>query len=107
MSAPDLKSLVEDRAGGRGLPSWAITLISLVVVLALWEVFGRKVNPIFGSYPSAIAAAAVKLVVSGELPTAAWTSLQAFFAGYVLSAVVGVPLGLFIGRSRVLEAAIG
>jgi NitT/TauT family transport system permease protein len=84
-----------------------ITLISLVVVLAFWEFFGRKVNPIFGSYPSAIAAAFWMLLRSGELAAATWLSLQAFLAGYVLAAGVGVPLGLLIGRSRILEAAIG
>src|SRR3546814_2261006 len=41
----------------RELPGWVITLISLVVLVGAWEVFGRDVNPIFGSYPSAIAVA--------------------------------------------------
>ena len=89
------------------LPSWVITVASLIVVLAFWEFFGRKINPIFGSYPSAIALAFWKLLQTGELLKATWLSLQAFLAGYLLAASVGVPLGLFIGRSRILEAAIG
>ena len=34
-------------------------------------------------------------------------SLRPFGVGYVLAIVVGVPLGLVIGRFRVVEAAIG
>ena len=31
-----------------------IRLISLVIVLALWEFYGRRVNPILFTYPLAI-----------------------------------------------------
>ena len=48
-----------------------------------------------------------KLVGSGKLAAALIDSLRPFAAGYALAIVVGVPLGLLIGRFRVLEAAIG
>lgn len=105
MAAPPLK--LSSSAGVDKVPSWLITVASLIVVLAFWEFFGRKIDPIFGSYPSAIALAFWKLLKTGELLEATWLSLQAFLAGYVLAVVVGVPLGLVIGRSRVVEAAIG
>ena len=41
----------------RAVPSWVITVGSLVVLLGAWEIFGRDINPVFGSYPSAIAEA--------------------------------------------------
>ena len=89
------------------IPRWAITVSSVVVLLLAWEFFGRDVNPVMGSYPTAIAAAGWDLLRSGLLMDALWDSLKAFIAGFVLSIVVGVPLGLAIGRSRFLEAAIG
>jgi len=39
------------------MPRWSITLASLAVLIGLWEFFGRDINPVFGSYPSAITAA--------------------------------------------------
>jgi hypothetical protein len=39
----------------RPLPSWVITVASLVVLLGAWEIFGRDVNPVFGSRRSATA----------------------------------------------------
>ena len=41
----------------RPLPNWVITIGSLVVLLGAWEILGRDINPVFGSYPSAIAEA--------------------------------------------------
>src|SRR5262245_29371618 len=91
----------------RRVPSWLITVASVALVLLLWEWFGRDVNPVFGSYPSAIALAFVDLVRSGKLGTALIESLQPFVAGYLLAIVLGVPLGLLIGRFRVAEAGLG
>jgi NitT/TauT family transport system permease protein len=100
---------VPDLAGGarRGVPRWVITLCSLAVLLALWEWFGRDINPVFGSYPSAIAVAFWDLAQSGKLGEAMIQSLQPFVVGYALAILFGVPLGLVIGRYRVAEAALG
>ena len=89
------------------MPRWAITSLSVAVLLGVWEFFGRDVNPVFGSYPSAIALAFVELVRTGQLGAALYESLRPFVVGYGLAIVVGVPLGLVIGRFRIVEAALG
>jgi ABC-type nitrate/sulfonate/bicarbonate transport system permease component len=91
----------------RPLPRWAITTMSIVCALILWEIFGRDINPVFGSYPSAIAVAFWNLLVTGQLQSALYESLRPFALGYCLAIVVGIPLGLVIGRFRVAEAALG
>jgi ABC-type nitrate/sulfonate/bicarbonate transport system permease component len=89
------------------MPSWLITTGSVVLVLIVWQLCGPFINPLFGTYPTAIVAAFWKLVGSGKLAAALLDSLRPFAAGYALAIVIGVPLGLLIGRFRVLEAAIG
>src|SRR5215208_4623565 len=96
-----------DASQRRQLPSWIITVGSIVTVVLAWEFFGRDINPVFGSYPSAILEAGIALVRSGKLWTALLESLQPFAVGYLLAIVVGVPLGLVTGRFRTVEAAIG
>ena len=98
-----------DDASGRraGVPRWAVTTLSLAVVLLLWEVFGRDINPVFGSYPSAIVVAFWDLAVSGVLAKALVQSLQPFIVGFGLAIIIGVPLGLVIGGFRAVEAALG
>jgi NitT/TauT family transport system permease protein len=91
----------------RQIPRGAITLISIVCLLALWEIFGRDINPVFGSYPSAIAVAFWELLSTGQLTSALYDSLRSFLLGYGLAIVIGVPVGLVIGRSRTAEAAFG
>ncbi|HVZ50818.1 MAG TPA: ABC transporter permease, partial [Pseudolabrys sp.] len=86
---------------------WVITSISISCLLILWEIFGRQVNPVFGSYPSAIAVAFWDLLVSGELMSALIDSLRPFLLGYALAIAIGVPIGLVIGRFRTAEAAFG
>lgn len=88
------------------LPSPLITVISTVVILGLWELLGRQINPLFMSYPSAIAIEFKDSLASGELIEALLASLQPLAVGYLLCAL-GIPLGILIGRFRVVEAAIG
>jgi NitT/TauT family transport system permease protein len=91
----------------RPVPSWVITIGSLVALLGAWEIFGRDINPVFGSYPSAIAEAGWELARTGKLWTALSDSLRPFLLGYALAIVIGVPIGLVTGRFRTVEAAIG
>ena len=97
----------EEIAERKPLPRWMITIVSVVLVLIVWEIFGRRINPVFGSYPSAIAEAFWELLITGQLWSALYESLRPFVIGYALAIVVGVPLGLFIGGFRAAEAALG
>jgi NitT/TauT family transport system permease protein len=97
----------EETGERRPLPRWMITVASVTILLIVWEIFGRRINPVFGSYPSAIAEAFWELVVTGQLWSALFDSLRPFVIGYALAILVGVPLGLFIGGFRAAEAALG
>lgn len=81
-----------------------LQLASLVIVLAAWEVIGRQ-NPVFASYPSAIAEAAVRVFVPQLLP-AMLTSLHALAVGFAIAAPIGVLLGFGLGRVRAIRVAL-
>src|SRR5262252_8518810 len=76
---------------------------SVVVVLSLWEIFGRQVDPLFLSYPSAIARAFFQLLGAGEFDRPALGSLQVFAIGLIAALVLGIALGLLMGRYRLAE----
>ena len=79
---------------------------SLLVFLTAWEIYGRRTDPILLTYPTAVARAAFDLVLSGELPRQLLLSLLGLAAGFAASVILGVGLGLVMGRSRVAEAAL-
>ena len=83
-----------------------VPIASLAATLVLWEWFGRGVNPILFSYPTAILAVLPKMVASGELPRAMLESYQSLAVGYFSAVVIGIALGLAIGRFRFLELAL-
>jgi ABC-type nitrate/sulfonate/bicarbonate transport system permease component len=82
-----------------------VRLLSITLVLLVWEVGGRRVNPLFMSYPSAIVRAAAAMFASGELVSALGSSLWTLLLGFVTASVIGIALGLLIGRYRVVDAA--
>jgi ABC-type nitrate/sulfonate/bicarbonate transport system permease component len=82
-----------------------VRLISFVVVISLWEYFGRRINPILFTYPSAIAQAFVSLVASGELQSYMTSSLLVLTYASILAIVVGVLLGVVMGRYAIVEWA--
>jgi len=83
-----------------------IRTASVIVFLILWEIYGRRTDPILFTYPTAIAVAFWKLLISGELVQQLLVSLSALASGFGASLVLGVILGLAMGRSRLAEAAL-
>ncbi|HEX5492995.1 MAG TPA: ABC transporter permease [Mycobacteriales bacterium] len=83
-------------------PRLLLPLAAGVVFLGLWEVFGRLSNPILFAPPSRIYQAFVDLTESGTLPAALAVTLNTLAVGYALSVVVGIALGVLIGRRQML-----
>jgi NitT/TauT family transport system permease protein len=91
----------------RTLQTLAIRIVSVVVVLALWQYVGSGIDPVLFTTPSAVAQAAYGMIVSGELWNYLWPSLLVFAAGLTIAAVVGVATGLALARYWVIDVAFG
>jgi ABC-type nitrate/sulfonate/bicarbonate transport system permease component len=78
--------------------------IAVAVFLVAWQLYGASINPIFLATPSAVAAAFVELVQSGELWAAILKSLQGLAIGFALAIVAGIILGILMGRYRTINA---
>jgi ABC-type nitrate/sulfonate/bicarbonate transport system permease component len=100
--APDIEELGQPPRSNRNK---VIRLVSVIGVLVGWEVFGRQIEPLFMSYPTAIAVSASEMIRSGELIAALLDSLGTLLLGFVVASVIGIAIGLLIGRYRTVEAA--
>jgi NitT/TauT family transport system permease protein len=82
----------------------ALRLISLVVVLGIWQVWGSG-HPLFASYPSAILDAALENF-AGEIWPAFVTTITALLVGLAIATPIGIGIGFAMGRIRLLDVAL-
>ncbi len=74
--------------------------IAVALALAVWEAIARSgsVNPLFMSSPYQVAAKLVELFGTGSIWRHVWASGQEALFGFALATLVGVPLGIVMGR---------
>ncbi|MGH2628097.1 MAG: ABC transporter permease [Anaerolineales bacterium] len=85
---------------------WGLRLTSVITMLAVWEALGRGLGGLLMPTASETLAALVRLLRGGELWRALWISNQALLIGYLAALLVGIPLGLAIGRWRQVERPV-
>ncbi|WP_245920766.1 ABC transporter permease [Brachybacterium timonense] len=88
----------------------AILAVATPILLAvLWEITARVevIDPRFFPPPSEIAMSGVSMLGDGELVTHTVPTLVRLLVGGGLGAVAGVAVGLLMGVSRPLNAAVG
>ncbi|MBW4631316.1 MAG: ABC transporter permease [Iphinoe sp. HA4291-MV1] len=86
--------------------TWSLRGVSLLIILLLWEWYGRTTNPILFTYPTAIAQAAIDMIADGTLLVALSQSVSVLVTGFVLGTLIGIALGLVTGRSTVVAALL-
>ena len=84
---------------------------SIVILLLLWEVLPRIITmkagtKLFFTTPSQIVGTLWQLFSTGAIWTPLGVSASGFALGLGLAIVVGLPLGVLIGRSRTLNAML-
>ena len=89
--------------------AWFRRLLFFAALLAIWEGVARL--GIWPSYllpgPTAVAGSLLEQTRSGVLPKAVVVSAQRILIGYGLSLLVGIPLGLLLGRVRWISDTLG
>lgn len=87
----------------------ALAIATPIVLLLLWELCARVeiIDPRFFPAPTVILAAAVTMIGDGELGKHAGPTLMRLLVGGGLGAICGIVVGLLMGGSRALNAALG
>jgi ABC-type nitrate/sulfonate/bicarbonate transport system permease component len=83
----------------------AITVVNLVTFFALWELIARAqlLNPLFFPRASQIFEAMWTGFANGTILPQLWHSLSNLLIGMVISAAIGIPVGLLMGASRTAD----
>jgi NitT/TauT family transport system permease protein len=89
----------------RGAGTALVSALSIAAGLALWELLARGAQATLVAPPSLVFARLAAGLASGTLPVALAGSLAQLVLGFALAVLIGVPLGLLIGRNpRLAEA---
>src|SRR6185436_16645729 len=80
-----------------------INILSITSLAVIWEVAGRVMDSTLIPPVSKIALAWWKLLVSGKLLANLGASLWTLAAGFFLAVIVGIVIGLLMGRFRAVE----
>lgn len=80
-----------------------LQLLFALLVFGAWEIYGRLRNPLIFPPFTDVARAFVDLVTSGRLFEALWPSLKLLTIGFSIAMVIGLVLGIIIGRSRIAD----
>jgi ABC-type nitrate/sulfonate/bicarbonate transport system permease component len=79
-------------------------LLGIAVALATWELIGRLSGDGLFAPPSLVLTEFVNLVRDGQMLGELAASLRQMLVGYALACLVGLPVGVAMGRSRVFDA---
>jgi ABC-type nitrate/sulfonate/bicarbonate transport system permease component len=96
------------RTGKKRSLDRALSILSPVVLLALWEIAARAglVDVRFFPPPSAIFESFVEILRSGELWMHLSMSLVRILVGFLLGAIPGIAIGLTMGLSSITRAVV-
>lgn len=83
---------------------WMIRVVTLVIILGAWEWYGQASNPALFAPPSRVVRAFREIAIEEPiLWRAVADSLGTLAIGFSVAIVVGILVGLIMGRSRVIE----
>jgi ABC-type nitrate/sulfonate/bicarbonate transport system permease component len=81
----------------------ALQVLSVVVFLGIWQIAGAHVNPILLATPTRVWSAFINLIESGTLGPAFLRAMEVLGVGFAIAAVVGIAVGILMGRSSVVR----
>lgn len=93
---------------GSKLKIFLFSNLLLIVFLILWQVLPQigVLKETYTSTPTKVLLSIITLQENGELKVHLLISLKRIMFGLILAIIVAVPLGLFIGRIKLLEALL-
>jgi len=83
-----------------------LSLASFVLVIGLWAAlsYGGAVSSFFLPDPGTVARALYDLFAHESFASDVWASTRRIMLGFILSALIGIPLGIGIGSFRFVQA---
>ncbi len=83
---------------------WTVRIATLAIILGTWQLYARHLQKAIAATPPEVARAFYHQVFTNHtIFTPLWSSMEALCLGFVISVVVGIPIGIAMGRWRSVE----
>jgi len=81
----------------------SLQIAGIAITLVIWEIVGRVMGEVMFAPASVVVTEYLELLREGTMLAELLGSLQQMFVGFGLACVVGMPLGIAMGRSRACD----
>jgi taurine transport system permease protein len=97
------------KPGGRPALHLTISAVTVAVVLILWQlaVQSNLIDAVFLPSPSAILQRGIDMLGDGSLVLNVLASTRRVMVGFLLAALVSIPLGILMGSSKLCMSILG
>lgn len=102
-AAPALTARTSRRATRGRRSHTLLYLASLVAGLAVWHIVASGYSSFVLASPFSVLSRLGELTWSLELPRALWGALQHMALGYLIACAIALPIGMLMGRVRVIN----
>lgn len=94
------------------IKKYILGISSIILIIILWKItsmtgiFGRvdqKISDLMLPPPEKVLAEMIEMLKSGYLLEHIWTSFQRVISGFLLAAIIGIPLGVLMGINQSIK----
>ncbi|MCM3766889.1 ABC transporter permease [Neobacillus niacini] len=119
VSQPPIIPYQSERNGSRKSRKWllpqaeiprklyvGISVVSIVLLFAIWSLitYSGMVDPLFLPTPTKIIKSGAALFMEQGFISDIWITIYRVLAGFLIAVLIGLPLGVFMGTFKVVEA---
>ena len=83
-----------------------IFIVSFAIILVIWYYYAINTNPIIFATPLSVGNALLYLFFNAHLTQALLGMLWLLFLGFGLSIITGIPIGLTMGRVKIVDKVL-
>jgi len=83
-----------------------LPLIGFAIVIAIWEIVGTRLGNSLFAPASSVLIQYLDMLREGKMLSELFTSLRQMLLGFVIACLVGMPMGIVMGRSKIADTML-
>ena len=83
-----------------------LPLIGFAIVIAIWEIVGTRLGNSLVAPASSVLIQYLDILREGKMLSELFTSLRQMLLGFVIACLVGMPMGIAMGRSKIADTML-